>query len=362
MAYRYVPPALRGQGQGGNNANVPSYRNSGTSMPSYPVSSGLRGGDSSNRPQRRRSDLMPDEEVYSLKDINRHFWPEDESKAMPTETSKTLHDSAATPRALSYMLLFKDANPRWETDEIIFTKSSLDLLPANLAEPTRSVPVETPVTDVEDVTPNSASTSAAANDHPNEHQASPVEPNTTVTDPTAKAQPKECQSIAIFTQIRRPPYNSNSSVIRSFKFLGYYRVARLQFLEPRTPELAKMLDQKWTIVDPRTGRPRARQREGQGWEKSFSLRWAVVKFEKDEEADKVRGKPDIKRLADEEDDGGGGEKKSVNELLKELRVKDGDAEAKTETTKQDDEEAKLHDANGQHSDSERLTTKWKTWL
>ncbi len=332
MASRYVPPALRAQGRGGNGDKNPGYM----STPADHVSPGLRGGDASKRQQRRRSNVMPEEEVYFQKEIYQHFWPNGECEAMAVETSQTLHASAATPDNLAYVLLFRDANPRWEADGIIFTKSSLHLLPAEVAEPAQSVPDPSSFPDFEDATPGS--TSVAKYDEPQEHQKHHGNATSAMAEAPTKVPRKERQPIAVFAQLGRRLTH------RSFKFLGYYRITRLQFLEPRTPDLEKMLHQKWTITDPRTGKTRQRQREGKGWEKSFSFRWAVVKFEKDEQADKERGEPDIKRIEDEEDYGGGREKKSVNELMKELRVKDDNTTAAARK-KSDEEQDKQADVD-----------------
>ncbi|EMD00548.1 hypothetical protein BAUCODRAFT_173137 [Baudoinia panamericana UAMH 10762] len=43
--------------------------------------------------------------------------------------SMTLHDSEETPGKLSYLFLFHEANPRCDSDGIIYTKFNLELLP-----------------------------------------------------------------------------------------------------------------------------------------------------------------------------------------------------------------------------------------
>jgi hypothetical protein len=41
----------------------------------------------------------------------------------------TLNDSAADPGSLVYLMLFKDANPRWEQEKTIFVHTNIRLLP-----------------------------------------------------------------------------------------------------------------------------------------------------------------------------------------------------------------------------------------
>ncbi|KAJ9617182.1 hypothetical protein H2200_000903 [Cladophialophora chaetospira] len=335
MASRYIPPALRAQGRGGSNANASGGYHSGNSATlAYPVS-GLRGGEGNTRPLRRRSDV-PNEDVYSLKQIDRYFWPEGDSKTAFVEHSKTLHDSATSPGKLAYVLLFNDANPRWESDNIIFTKSSLDLLPAELAKkaetttPT-SEPVATSSIWTDEVIDSLAASNGVAAQERDFGKAETQEAESvkmSISDlPARHDDPKSTSQqqlppIAIFSQGAR-----FSKLRPSFTFQGYYRITNLQFLEPNTPDLARMLQQKWTVTNQRTGRVHERQRDMQSWEKSFNLRWAVVKFEKDETADKKLGKPQIERLKDDEEDDidAGREKKSVNDMLRELSMKDSNA-------------------------------------
>ena len=149
MAKRYVPPALRGQSR--DIADAPRSSSSNSSIPTFPVStglrtgnttymaggstsSGLRGGRGSSTPLPTGLVSGPEERLYSDKEIDRYFWPGEDLKAALVEKSKTLHDSASTPGVLTYVLLFNDANPRWESDGIIFTKSSLHLLPTDPAD------------------------------------------------------------------------------------------------------------------------------------------------------------------------------------------------------------------------------------
>ena len=106
MSGRYVPPALRKKSQGDlcTSAAEPGAQ----------------------------TESSVDANLYSLEELERHFWPEAETGR--GEKSKTLHDSAQTPGKLTYVLLFKGAHPRWDQEHIIYTKSSLDLLPEEIAD------------------------------------------------------------------------------------------------------------------------------------------------------------------------------------------------------------------------------------
>ena len=278
MGSRYVPPALR---NGGKSAAASA---SASAIPSS-------------------SELL-DSDLYSLHDIQHHYWP---NQTTNEDARRTLHDSAAFPEKLSYVLLFKGANPRWDSDGIVFTKSSLDLLPREAADdnPTEAAPIEreSPTT-----TSPFAKNAVLEENH----------------EPTKDTHPP----VAAYTQTT----NMRTHTVRNFKFCGYFKIDKLTFLEPRSKELARMLEQKWSVVD-RRGNVRPRQRSTEAWEESMGLRWAVVKFEKDEVVNRETDMPKIERVELHEEDEV--EKKGVTEMLRELRLKqDGkvkeNAEAKAE--------------------------------
>ncbi|KAF7189749.1 hypothetical protein HII31_08856 [Pseudocercospora fuligena] len=224
-----------------------------------------------------------DDHLLSLEDIRHYFWPVDkDNDSQPGRFAQalrgTLNDSAATPGQLSYVVLFTGANPRWENDHIIFTKSSLDLLPA----------------------PSDEKESAEGGAEPE-----------AVDDP--KDEKDAAAPIAVFKQGRGP------QVARVYEFNGWYQIERVQFLEPKSPELVRMLEQKWSFTDSR-GNVRQKQRDPVKWNESLNMRWAVLKLCKDEATEKQRGTPNIERLPDTEDDAPKHSKKSVNEMLAEMRM------------------------------------------
>ncbi|ORY67348.1 uncharacterized protein BCR38DRAFT_482968 [Pseudomassariella vexata] len=94
---------------------------------------GGRGGRDRDFYSGRRQDdeFGPDvdeADLYQKREITRHFWAEEAGSADATHSS-TFHDSIRHQGQLSYMLLFSGANPRWQSDNIVFAKSHLKLLP-----------------------------------------------------------------------------------------------------------------------------------------------------------------------------------------------------------------------------------------
>ncbi|CAK4030626.1 Hypothetical predicted protein [Lecanosticta acicola] len=179
----------------------------------------------------------------------------------------------ARAKELAYIFLFHGANPRWDDDQIIFTKSSLELLPADLADDT----TKEPRVEAQDSVPPGREIDEKSND-----QASPV---------VAKPEPggnKQRDPIAVFKQRERSPF---------FKFEGSYQIDRLTFLEPKSPGFARMLEHKWTKQDPR-GRIKPVQRSGLRREESVSYRWAVITLKKDEVAEKEAGAPKVEKNPD----------------------------------------------------------------
>ena len=176
----------------------------------------------------------------TIDDINHHFWPklkENEgvganSKVRTSQASKTLHDSADRPGKLAYIFLFWEANPKWESEHIIFTKSSLELLPKGTGDADNAAP------------------------------------------------------IAVFKQASKNEKN------RGFEFVDWFFVERVDLLEPNSAELVQMLESKWQRVED-GGATYTPDRRGKDWEQSLGYRWAVVKMVK--EADAKRGPPKIEQ-------------------------------------------------------------------
>ena len=64
-----------------------------------------------------------------------------------------------------------------------------------------------------------------------------------------------------------------------FRFLGWYNLAQLAFLQPKSPKLVKMLAQKWDIRD-KYGKLKDVKCEKSAWTRSMAMRWTVIKMSK----------------------------------------------------------------------------------
>ena len=292
MAGRYVPPALRKKQNQAQAASTEAEKAGEDVQPTETV------------PQRQQNSQV------SLEDIHAHFWPPAaadteqpaRSTPRPGNAKGTLNTSAADPEKLAYVILFHNANPRWATHGIIFTKSNLELLPPATAE-------DQP--DVSAAKEEGKEVNGSAGDHevPDSTASQSLESSDeTISSvgkqPVPKATPNTTP-IAVFTQDRGPQSN------RSYAFTGWYEVSRLTFLEPKSADLARMLEQKWARTNQRTGEVKHQARDAEKWRESLGYRWAVLKLEKSKEA-----KEDLVVARIDQ----GGAEKSVNEMLAEMRM------------------------------------------
>lgn len=206
------------------------------------------------------------ERYLSITEIQQYYSPNID--IMSADTC-TLNASASNPNILSHILLFDGENPRWRNDKIIFVKSNLDLLPVERSD---------------------------TSNHNGEHA---MESQTTAKPPTSHDE----LPIAVFYQARKT--DSARSFV-TFKFDAWYRVSRLQLLMPDTPELERMLEQKFLLNHDsevwRTESTQTRIKE------RMALEWAVIQLEEDEKANNEHEKPSIPRM-------------SVNEALRLSRLK-----------------------------------------
>lgn len=169
-------------------------------------------------------------------------------------------------------------HPRWKEEKIIYVKSELQLLPTQVKP-----------SDSDSQPPNEAPTAPLAN------------------------------NIMFFQQ--DVTYGRTND---RFKFIGYHKLTRMDVLEPQTPELVRMLEQKWTRTN-RWGKSRQIPRNAVSWQKSLSYRWAVLKFEEDEGTNKTLGTPPIEvseepRRRMREDKENVQPPRSVNDMLKDMRL------------------------------------------
>lgn len=293
----------------------------------------------------------------------------------------TLNSSAADRDKLRYVMLFQDANPRWNSDGIIFVKSSLHLLPggekfkddapffknqvlsSSKIGDRKMVVQQKELTEdgvVEKQDPGEKQKGVDYMDEPqtaykNEategkaeaskesqgNKSVPVDvfshsgaridhhldDNNFDNSTEAEGGEQEESTSAIAYSPDLSQYDTGPVAVfeqagkrRSdpFHFSGYYKIARLQYLAPQSADLFRMLEQKFSTID-RFGRVKQRQRSAASWQASMRLPWAVVKMEQDDEANSKLALPEI-IIQDMERKGERKPKKTVNELLQRMRL------------------------------------------
>lgn len=182
-------------------------------------------------------------------------------------------------------------HPRWEPDKIIYVKSELHLLPKTSGN--ASAPNQPTATDKEASQRNSKA------------------------DISGIDKPLATQ-IAIFEQESGSFHTQRRA---GFRFIGYFNLTSIQILQPNTPELIRMLEQKWTRTN-KWGQSRQIARGAASWKKSLGYAWAVLKFEADGIATAELGTPDI-TVAEKDERQDDAPRKGANEMLKEMRLTDG---------------------------------------
>ena len=266
MFTRYVPPALRRQQQEnaglGQDASSTASIHPGDGLPTRKLED-LR-IDTNKELSRDPRDLDPD--ALALEEIHMHF----AGAAYSVHTRSTLNDSLESPDQLAYIMLFKDANPRWNSDGIIFAKTNISFLPG-YAQAFSNVPEHQNSTSVETEDKEKLSLGDKEGQKPGAYDSD---------------IPEDSSPIPVFAEGMRKG---------SFLFTGWFRLQRISFLHPHSQDLVRMLAQKWDLRDKR-GRARDVRRDKEAWEKSLKLQWAVIKMKQieDEESRDLK----IKRYDD----------------------------------------------------------------
>lgn len=335
--------------------------------------------------------------IFHLADIHNHYWdPQNEGKCPCNANSSTLNSSAQDPDKLKYIVLFHDANPRWQSHGIIFVKTKLYILPGGerfrddplsmggatriepwvgakmgrmrhntyygetLGEEADALANKFPsqksfVKENQTSEDSRVSEEQNSGDNRQEHDGKeglPVEIGgkigASATSDEPAGNPTNSQAYDLQIKISKkpkpaphpePPYSPDLSLYDTgpiavfdqpggrgqhspFRFVGYHRIASLEYLAPHSRELFQLLEQKFTLTD-RRGRVRQKQRSEESWRGSLKHRWAVIQMEKDQEADDGLPPPKIEvREKSMGGDDASSPKKSVNELLREMRLKD----------------------------------------
>ena len=284
MAWRYVPPALRRQQA---KDSVPSRAEADPSTQTALL-------------PRKLEDLKPSEpdrgHLFRLDEIHVHFLGPEFSLS----SRSTLNDSLDLLDQLAYVTIFKDSNPRWGSDQILFAHTSIAFLPGydkafpamEDGELPRTSDEQPPGTQSETasgdvlrspVLPNQQlgdgakeASQPAASNGPDSKAMKFSDVRLAQSDtPSSPTNPLSTTPIAVFEQHS----SARSKELSIFRFTGWFQLERVEFLKPRSEALTRMLIQKWTKLD-KFGLPMEVKRDGMAWKSSMSLRWAVIKLAK----------------------------------------------------------------------------------
>ncbi|KAF1987658.1 hypothetical protein K402DRAFT_392469 [Aulographum hederae CBS 113979] len=261
-------------------------------------------------PARRNPEsAVLDKLKYSVDDINAHYWPHTPPPLSEDRQSTTLNASEADPYSLRYLLLFRGANRRWTSDRIIFAKTNLEVLPEvehDIPTPSQKPSImDAPIPSSDDTASiTSSSKEAWKSPSVSENAKKAAKPPVPLTGP-----------LTVFEEEYSPTTRGE------FHFIGYFRLIRQDRLAPGSPEVVRMLEQKWSTPPRRSGQvAMVKPRNPEAWQKSLGHEWAVLKFERDEEAEEDLGAPGVQVIGGFGDAGGEGRGKSVNELLDEMKL------------------------------------------
>lgn len=356
----YVPPARRGNPQQSSDDDAPSGEIEDHTIDLETTFADLKLTSPSNNP------------TALFADIHNRYWAPKSADGTDGSTSpatlpivlsrSTLNGSALHPDELQYVMLFKDANPRWASDGIVFVKSSLHLLPGyeqakhadassvistgsivsdkssaqhstapegetvgdnamgghgcsdkqnvletvddklrprkveaakDTGEPAEDIEKQEPGLVDADSNKSPAPLDSHQDDDANNPDFTKPKSDAEVTLPTMPTSYSlnlsqyDTGPIAIFDQVTKRQDGH-------FRFEGYYKITNLQYLPPQSAELYRMLEQKFSTMD-RFGRVKQKARSAASWNASMSLMWAVIKMERDEEANSRLGPPSLTR-------------------------------------------------------------------
>lgn len=257
MMGRYIPPALRNKAGSSecpaSDANVTVDER--TAAPTDGRNEQARSLESLSQLQLSNENSQDGPILYTLKEIHEYFRPA--KIPFPDACSpSTLNNSFSNAKNLAYVMLFPGANPRWDCDKIVFAKSNLKLLPGfgeqaeaenakiESAEEienfkTGSVRPESPDTIKSDYAQPGSGNGSKQGDASKEAPAPKAKSNKALGPTTLMGTPTSPLSapIAVFSQDHRS--------LRSFRFQGYFRIIKLDYLSPHSPELIRMQEQKW---------------------------------------------------------------------------------------------------------------------
>ena len=208
---------------------------------------------------------------YSHDEVSNQF---DCGIKLGTLNSAGEHNDDPSKESLSFIIVFKDQHPQWPPK--IFCKSRLHLLPP------------TPVSSIDAEAKLSKSNDDSITTQNSQAGKSPMAPG-------SQADVVYGPPVPIFSQIQARP--------AIYRYDGVRSVISTTYLQPGSTELIDLLNLKF-------GSQR-KERTPESWQSSISTKWAVVEMSELEEGENPM--VPLKKMKDE---------KSVNEMLREMRIKD----------------------------------------
>lgn len=297
---RYVPPALRRRDDDQEREDAAAGVNDSTTTNNTDdASRSLEALALSHNKQKYTGALR-----YTVDEVHEYFRPayvinNPASSFKPCPPS-TLNNSVGHEDELGYIILFPDANPRWESDCIIYAKSNMELLPGmeglvqrgwtdggglkkfkggkpmdrgrhwrdNKNEATNdqaaageSATEQAKSGAVEDAGKNSTTTTmpqpstdaestAQAPMKPTHHPLVDYDDEDSEAAPT---QPPPHDSMFDVIDHRMiPVFQQVNRSYRSVEFIGYYQMKKVSYLRPRSRALIKMLELKFGSAAPQS--------------------------------------------------------------------------------------------------------------
>lgn len=286
-----------------------------------------RGGGGGNRSNRTNDNEDYSGEGLSIRDIQHHFWKSGSNEEMTGfGEHATLNNSVSNKDGLSYVLLFRGANPRWKTDNIIFVKSNLDILP-DYYDQTEKWILQYPRDIIEQhVAPEPAPTSSRMMTRDVRLELEEEEEAKVAAPADVAETPKKLSKPSLTELAPIPPLDYTPTVATpiavfeqvggrqsgdSFKFAGWYTLQHVAIIAPFSEPLKRLLAQKWQFDVDANGHAIIKPRDEQRWRESFEKEWAVIKFCPLQDGDDAPPKLVVEKAPP---------KKSVNDLLAEMRL------------------------------------------
>lgn len=276
---RYVPPALRKK-SAEDSSSAEADKEESTS-PTDTAARSLASLELSSTPSKASK-----QDRYTLDEVHDHYRPkavlDDPDHGFTPCPASSLNNSVDIPDGLAYVMLFPYANPKWDSDSVIYAKSNLELLPGldglisrgwtdggassnhphSRHEKSSSNPTSSPEASSEAAT-SLMDISEPTSIEPTQVQPQPTSPSTNpprplvdyASDdedshfPTTSSEPLNhdpqtpTHPIAVFRQLHRG--------YRTVVFLGYHRLQKITYLRPNSPALIRMLETKFggTVPD-----------------------------------------------------------------------------------------------------------------